>query len=155
MPVGANIPVKLTNFHIVGDIPREISRFCHYFVNYGGFTKVRVRELKYKPSPVPSGGLEIPITVSIKKGNSTGEVPKKMKKKKVKELCIEPEKIIRSSDNIPVDFEADLVPEKQSTESEVDANDSPKGHVERENSNKIGVIEDTRNEENVTTIVID
>ena len=33
--------------------------------------------------------------------------------KKVKELYIEPEKIIRSNDDMPVDFEADLVPEKQ------------------------------------------
>ena len=33
MSVGANIPRKLTNFDIVGRTPREISRFCHYFVN--------------------------------------------------------------------------------------------------------------------------
>ena len=51
-----------------------------------------------------------------------------------------------------VDFEADLMPEKQSTESEVDPNDSRKEPVERENGNKIEVIEDTRNEENVTVI---
>ena len=44
---------------------------------------------------------------------------------------------------------------KQSTESEVDANDSQKEPVERENRNEIGVIEDTRNEENITVIVID
>ena len=48
---------------------------------------------------------------------------------------------------MPVDFEADLVPEKQSTELEVDANDSQKEPVERENSNEIEDIEDTRNEE--------
>ena len=33
-------------------------------------------------------------------------------KKKVKELYIEPEKTIRSNHNMPVDFEADLVPEE-------------------------------------------
>ena len=48
--------------------------------------------------------------------------------KKVKEFYIEPEKIIKSSNDMPVDFEADLVPEKQ---SEVDAKDSPKEPVER------------------------
>ena len=53
-----------------------------------------------------------------------------------------------------VDFEADLVPGKQSTQSEVDANDSPKEPVERKNSNEIEVTEDTRNEENITVIVI-
>ena len=68
-------------------------------------------------------------------------------KKKVKELYIEPEKIIRGNDDMPADFEADLVPEKQSTELEVDANDSQGEPVERENSNEIEDIEDTRNEE--------
>ena len=29
MSAGANIPGKLTNFDMVGHIPREISRFCH------------------------------------------------------------------------------------------------------------------------------
>ena len=72
------------------------------------------------------------------------------KKKKIKELYIELEKIIRSKDDMPVDFETDLVPEKQTTESEVDANDSPKEPVEGENSNKIEVYEDTRS----TVIVI-
>ena len=68
-------------------------------------------------------------------------------KKRVKELYIEPEKITRGNDDMPVDFEADLVPEKQSTELEVDANDSQGEPVERENSNEIEDIEDTRNEE--------
>ena len=56
---------------------------------------------------------------------------------------------------MPVHFEANLVPGKQSTESKVDVNDSPKELAERENGNKIKVIEDTRNEENITIIVID
>ena len=53
-----------------------------------------------------------------------------------------------------LDFDADLMPGKQSTESEIDADDSPKEPVERKNSNEIEVIEDTRNEENITVIVI-
>ena len=48
--------------------------------------------------------------------------------KKVKEFYIEPEKILKSNNDMTVDFEADLVPEKQ---SEVDVNDSPKEPVER------------------------
>ena len=56
---------------------------------------------------------------------------------------------------MPVDFEAYLAPEKQSAEPEVEANDSQKKPVERENSNKIDVIEDTRNEENITLIEIE
>ena len=45
-----------------------------------------------------------------------------------------------------MDYEVDLVPEKQSAESEVDANKSPKEPVERENNNEIEITEDTRNE---------
>ena len=54
-----------------------------------------------------------------------------------------------------VGSEAELVPEKQSTESKVDENDSPKEPVETESSNEIEVIEDIRNEENITVIVFD
>ena len=56
---------------------------------------------------------------------------------------------------MPVNFEADFVPEKQSSESKVDANDSPKVPLKRENSNEIEVIEDTRNKENITVIATD
>ena len=104
--VGANIPGKLTNFDIIWHIPREISCFCHYFVNNGGFNEARVQQSTYRPSPVPNGGQEIPIILIIKKGNKIRELFKEMEKK-VKELFIEPEKIIRSKDDMSVDFEAD------------------------------------------------
>ena len=78
MPVEANISGKLTNFDIVGHIPQKISLFCHYFVNYWGFIEARVQESKYRPSPIPNGGLESPITLVIKKGHSTREVFEKM-----------------------------------------------------------------------------
>ena len=43
MSVGANIPEKImTNFDIAGHIPREISRFCYYFVNYRWFIEAAV-----------------------------------------------------------------------------------------------------------------
>ena len=78
MSVGANSPGKLTNFDTGRHILREISRFCHYFVNYRGFIEARVRESKYRPSPIPNSGLEIPITFIIKKGNCTRKVFEKM-----------------------------------------------------------------------------
>ena len=65
--IGADIPRKLTSFDIMRHIPREINRLCHYFVNYGGAIEAKVRETKYRPSPIPSGGLEIPILLIIKK----------------------------------------------------------------------------------------
>ena len=54
-----------------------------------------------------------------------------------------------------VGSEAELVPEKQSTESGVDENDSPKEPVQTESSSEIEVIEDIRNEENIIVIAFD
>ena len=50
----------------------------HYFINYGGKIEARVRCTKYRPSPIPSGGLEIPILLVMKKGDSTQEMFEKM-----------------------------------------------------------------------------
>ena len=87
---------RLTNFEIVGHIPREISRFCHYFLNYGGALEGRVRIVKYRPSPIPNGGLEIPIFLIVKKGGSDDSVFEKMKQL-VNEYYLEPDKIKTSS----------------------------------------------------------
>ena len=64
MALGAKLRGKLTYFDIVGNIPREISRFFHYFINYGGIIEARVRETKYRPN-IPSGWLEIPILLIV------------------------------------------------------------------------------------------
>ena len=91
--LGAKIPGKLTDFVIVGHIPREISRFCHYFMNYRGKIEARVRCTKYRPSPTPSGGLEISILLVINKGDSTQEIFEKMESF-VKSYYLEPVKIV-------------------------------------------------------------
>ena len=52
---------------VVGHIPREISRFCHYFLNYGGYLQAVVRDTHYRRSPIPKGCLEIPIRLIVKK----------------------------------------------------------------------------------------
>ena len=83
----------MTDFDIVGNIPREISRFCHYFMNYGGNIEARVRCTKNTPSPIPSGGLEIHILPVIKKGDSTQKVFEKMESF-VKSYYLEPDKIV-------------------------------------------------------------
>ena len=46
----------------VGHIPREISRHVYYFIKReDGFINGSVISTKYRPSPFPSGGLEIPL----------------------------------------------------------------------------------------------
>ena len=114
MALGAKLRGKLTDFDIVGHIPREISRFCHYFINYGGIIEARVRETKYRPSPIPSGGLEIPIRLIVKKGESSAEVFKKMETK-INERYCEPEKIKETKDNniLADDMEEDLICETE------------------------------------------
>ena len=41
--LGAKTPGKLTDFEVPEHIPREISKFCNYFVNYGGNHETCVR----------------------------------------------------------------------------------------------------------------
>ena len=95
---------RLTNFEkLVGHIPREISRFCHYFLNYGGALEGCLRDVKYRPSPIPNGGLEIPILLIVKKGASGDSVFEKMKQL-VYEYYVEPDKMTSSS--IQTDVEA-------------------------------------------------
>ena len=38
---------KSTASDVVGHIPREISRFCHFFLHYGGALEGRVRDNRY------------------------------------------------------------------------------------------------------------
>lgn len=46
----------------VGHIPREISRHCYFFMTEeGGKIDGHVLSTAYRPSPIPSGGLEIPL----------------------------------------------------------------------------------------------
>ena len=45
----------------VGHIPREISRYVHYFLLEGGSVTGIVADVHHRLSPIPEGGLEIPI----------------------------------------------------------------------------------------------
>ena len=44
---------------IFGHIPREISRATSFFFDRGGIVEGYVLDTKYRPSPIPRGGLEI------------------------------------------------------------------------------------------------
>ena len=87
---------RLAMYDIVGHIPREISRFCYYFLNYGGSLQARVRDTHHRRSPIPKGGLEIPILLIIKKNAADFHVFEKMKEL-VEEYYMEPEKIAKTA----------------------------------------------------------
>ena len=48
----------------VGHIPREISRYVYFFIKQeGGKVNGKLNSLKYKASPIPTGGLEVPLSI--------------------------------------------------------------------------------------------
>ena len=50
----------------VGHIPREISRFVFYFIREeGGTVNGRLLSTRYRPSPIPAGGLEVPLELNF------------------------------------------------------------------------------------------
>ena len=52
-----------------GHIPREISRHLHFFIKTEDGKVIvigHVKSLTYRPSPIPSGGLEIPLELTFK-----------------------------------------------------------------------------------------
>ena len=51
----------------VGHIPREISRHVFFFLKEeNGRIEGSVHSTKYRPSPIPAGGLEIPLMLNFK-----------------------------------------------------------------------------------------
>lgn len=49
----------------VGHIPRELSRYVYYFLNEGGSVTGTVSSVQHRVSPIPEGGLEIPIQMTF------------------------------------------------------------------------------------------
>ena len=51
----------------VGHIPREVSRHVYFFIKEeGGRVDGSVLSTSYRPSPIPSGGLEIPLILTFR-----------------------------------------------------------------------------------------
>ena len=50
---------------VVGHIPKEISRAVWFFLEKGGKVQGKVHEERYRPSPIPKGGLEIILSASF------------------------------------------------------------------------------------------
>ena len=65
MALARKTKATVTEIQVVGHLPREISRFFKFFCDYGGELSAVVRDPKYRRSPIPQGGLEIPITLKV------------------------------------------------------------------------------------------
>ena len=83
---------KIEPLSLVGHLPREISRFSKFYLEYGGNMKASVRNVKFRRSPLPQGGLEIPITLTILQNNASLTVYNKMQEFMM-EYYVEPENI--------------------------------------------------------------
>lgn len=69
-----NIRGKIETMSLVGHLPREVSRFCKFYFDYGGKMTAIVRASKFRRSPLPQGGLEIPITLMVSQGDTTSQI---------------------------------------------------------------------------------
>ena len=77
MALARKTKATVTEIQVVGHLPRKISRFCKFFCDYGGELSAVVKDPKYRRSPIPQGGLEIPITLKVFKGDTSDNVLKK------------------------------------------------------------------------------
>jgi len=68
-PYACTIKTKNPYFNAwktVGHIPREISRYVYFFIKEeNGNVSGTLKSLKYKPSPIPSSGLEVPLLLKF------------------------------------------------------------------------------------------
>ena len=67
-PYACAIKVKnnvFDNWMTVGQIPREISRHCFYFIQEGGSISGQLLSTNWKVSPIPAGGLEVPLLLTF------------------------------------------------------------------------------------------
>ena len=92
MDIYAQVPGKITDKTLVGHILREISRFSNFYARYGDVISAKVRQTMFRISPLPQGGLEIPIYLCIQQGERSGEIYNQIKNYVV-EYYMEPEKI--------------------------------------------------------------
>ena len=55
---------------IVGHLPKELSQFTFYIMNYGARITAKALSTQHRRSPLVQGGLEIPIQVTVRMYNS-------------------------------------------------------------------------------------
>ena len=94
MGLYSEIKGKIESLTLIGHLPREISRFSKYFLEYNSKLDAMVCSTKFHRSPLPQGGLEIPIKLQVGKGKVSLEIFRKIKSF-VLDKNLEPEKILQ------------------------------------------------------------
>ena len=93
MGLFGKIKGKIEIISLVGHLPREISRFCKYFLEYKSELDATVRSTKFPRSPLPQSGQETFIKIRLGKEKTSLEIFRKMKGF-VLDNYPEPEKIL-------------------------------------------------------------
>ena len=93
MGLYGEIKWKIENLTADRHFPREISRFCKYFVEYNGELDLWVRSTNFRRNSLPQGDVEIVIKFQVGKGKAGFENFRKIKGF-VLDNYLKPEKIL-------------------------------------------------------------
>lgn len=134
----------------VGHIPRELSRFVHYFLHEGGVVTGIVASTEHRVSPIPEGGLEIPIQMTF--SHKSKRIANKMKTF-VDNQIVKMAETFRMDDEENNDEENDgdevedvIMHDDGETETEsvaVDETESKTESSKTEDTNKVIIIDDS------------
>ena len=113
--------------------------------------EARVTCTKYRPSPIASGGLEIPILLITKKGDPTEEIFEKMKDL-LRSYYVEPDKTVVEKKDKEIDFDVDYVPESEMEASQAVQDRGDAASQELTPETQIQVIPETQDIGNTQTI---
>ena len=98
------------DFKTVGHTPQEVSRhFYFYLREEGGRVDGSVLSTAYRPSPIPNGGLEIPLTLTFR--SPTFITHQKMKEFITKLYCYDDEPVVTTEDpeeEIQIDLDIEV-----------------------------------------------
>ena len=76
-PLVSSILINPQAIVTVGHVPLEVSKLCYFFMQHGGRITGKVIDTKRRPSPIPSGGLEIKLQLIF---TGQGDLSCKMKR---------------------------------------------------------------------------
>ena len=135
----------------VGHIPREISRYVYFFIKKEGKVYGTLKSLKYKASPIPSGGLEVPPMLTFEcndkwVSDTMNEFVKKNYSYEFGGHLVEVDDIDNESDVETIDVAADEEPENEEPGGSSENNGEVSNHLV-DNSPSV--------EKDITIVVID
>ena len=115
----------LTRCKTVGHIPCEISRYVYYFIKQdGGKVYGKLKLLECKPSPIPSGGLEVPLLLKFESQGKWVKVTMERFVENFYSFSFTGDLVVNDEDDEEIDFETiDIENSNENDESEINEKD--------------------------------